>query len=280
MSTFFTEFESLLEFHISSKVDLIFVDDFNIPVDDLNDSNSFLFLKLLDVFHLCQHVPLPTHNSGHVLNLIITNASSNLVICPYMLDTYISDHKTVCVDINLPKPTVNKVTFSYHPINKINFTEFNQDKSNAFSNLDNFDLESLIDHFSSNMSAILDKYAPLKTVAVKPRTFNPGFTLYLLSEKGKGRQLERTLRKTRNESDRLEFKKQFHFYNSIVKKAQSDYFSSLFKRNSSTKELWHSIDKIFNLSSSSIPDSPPKHSVNQFYFYFVDNIKTLCLKLP
>ena len=39
-STFFTKFESLLEFHISSKVDLIFVGDFNIHVDDLNDSNS------------------------------------------------------------------------------------------------------------------------------------------------------------------------------------------------------------------------------------------------
>ena len=36
----------------------------------------------------------------------------NLVICPYMLDTYISHHKTACVDIDFPKPTANKVTFS------------------------------------------------------------------------------------------------------------------------------------------------------------------------
>ena len=75
---------------------------------------------------MCQHVSLPTHNSCHILDLFITNASSNLVICPYMLDTYISDYKTVCADIDLPKPTVNKVTFSHRPINKINFTEFNQ----------------------------------------------------------------------------------------------------------------------------------------------------------
>ena len=73
-----------------------------------------------------------------------------------MLDTYISDHKKVCADINLPKPRVNKVTFSYRPINKISFTEFNQDISNAFSKLDNSNLESLIDHFNSNMFSILD----------------------------------------------------------------------------------------------------------------------------
>ena len=59
MSTFFTEFESLLEFLIMSKVDLIFVGDFNIDVDDLNNPNSLYFLKLLNTFDLCQHVSLP-----------------------------------------------------------------------------------------------------------------------------------------------------------------------------------------------------------------------------
>ena len=93
-----------------------------------------------------------------------------------MLDTYISDHKTVCVDIDLPKPNIIKVTFSYHPINKINFADFNQDISNAFSNIDNFNLDSLFDHFTSDMSLILGKYATLKTVTVKPRTSNLWFT--------------------------------------------------------------------------------------------------------
>ena len=75
MSTFFIEFESLLEFHITSKVDLIFVGYFNIHDDDLNYPNSLHFLKLLNTFNLCQHILLPTHNSDHILNLIITNAS-------------------------------------------------------------------------------------------------------------------------------------------------------------------------------------------------------------
>ena len=168
-----------------------------------------------------QHVSFPTQNSGHVLDLIITNASSNLVTYPFLLNTYISDHKTVCVDIDLPKPNINKVTFSYRPINKINFTDFNQDIFNAFSNIDNFNLDSLIDHFNSNMSLILDKYAPLKTVTVKPRTSNPWFTSNLRSERSIRRQLERTWRKTRNESDKLAYKKQCHLYNSKVFKLVS-----------------------------------------------------------
>ena len=65
-----------------------------------------------------------------------------------------------------------------------------------------------------------------------------------------------------------------------MKKAQSDYFSSLFKSNSSTKELWHSLDKILYRSSSSLPDFPPKNSADQFCSYFIDKIKTLHSKLP
>ena len=130
------------------------------------------------------------------------------------------------------------------------------------------------------MSLILDKYAPLKTVTVKPRTSNPWFTSNLRSERGIRRQLERTWRKTRKESDKLAYKKQCRLYNSKVKEAQSDYFSSLFKSNSNTKELSHSIDKLLNRSSSSLPNSSSKHSADQFCTYFVDKIKTLRSKLP
>ena len=129
-------------------------------------------------------------------------------------------------------------------------------------------------------SLILDKYAPLKTVTVKPRTSNPWFTSNLRSERGIRRQLEHTWRKTRKESDKLAYKKQCRLYNSKVKEAQSDYFSSLFKSNSNTKELSHSIDKLLNRSSSSLPNSSSKHSADQFCTYFVDKIKTLRSKLP
>ena len=122
-------------------------------------------------------------------------------------------------------------------------------------------------------SLILDKFAPLKTVTVKPHNFNPWFTSNLRSKRGIRRQLERIWRKTRNESDKLAYNKQCYLYNYKVKKAQSDYFSSLFKSNSNTQELWHSIDKLLNRSSSSLPNSSSKHAANQFCTYFVDKIK-------
>ena len=67
---------------------------------------TFKILKNLQNFSLPQHVFFPTHNSGHILDLIITNFSSKFNICPFCIDTCISDHKTVYVDLNLAKPHI------------------------------------------------------------------------------------------------------------------------------------------------------------------------------
>ena len=124
-----------------------------------------------------------------------------------------------------------------HQLKKIDISEFNEDIAAAFSDVENLDLDSLVKFFNSTMTLILDKHAPLKTVTVTPRNKNPGFTPNLLTERRKRRQLERTWRNSRNEADRLLYKNQCHLYNALVKKAQSDYFSSLFKNCSYSKFL-------------------------------------------
>ena len=114
----FTEFESLLELQIASNVDSFFIGDFNIHIEDLNDYNARLFLKLLNTFDLLQNITHPTHDSDHTIDLVITNASSKFIIRPFMLDTYVSDHKTICIDFDLSKPTVHKTTFSCRQFKK------------------------------------------------------------------------------------------------------------------------------------------------------------------
>ena len=100
-----------------------------------------------------------------------------------MLDTYISDHKTICIDLDLPKPTVHKTTFSSRQLKKIDISEFNKDIVAAFSNVKNFDLDSLVQFFNLTLTLTLDKHAPLKTVTVTSRNKNPWLTPNLLTEK-------------------------------------------------------------------------------------------------
>ena len=83
-------------------------------------------------FNLNQHISFPTHDSGHILHLIITNASSKLAICPNITNTCISDHKAVYIDLDIQKPVAQKSSFTFRPLNKSNFTDFNNDIAAAF----------------------------------------------------------------------------------------------------------------------------------------------------
>ena len=141
-----------------------------------------------------------------------------------MLDAYISDHEINCIDLDLPKPTDHKISFSCRLLKKIDVSEFNKDIAAALSTVKHFDLNSPVHCFNSTLTLILDKHAPLITVTVTPRNKNPWFTPNLLTERRKRRQLERTRRNSRNEADRLLHKNQCHLSNSLVKKAQSNYF--------------------------------------------------------
>ena len=170
---------------------MLFLGDFNIKIDNINDYNTHHFNKLLYNFNLSQHVFFPTHDSGHILDLIITNDASKLNVHPFYIDTCISDHKTICVDLNLPKLHIKKKTFSCHRINYVNFTQFIQDISVAFSNFEHLDLDSLVNYYNSTRSFVLDKCPLLKTVTVTPRTSNSWFPTNFLNERCKRRQLER-----------------------------------------------------------------------------------------
>ena len=125
---------------------------------------------LLD-FNLNEHISLPTHDSDHILGFIIINASSKLAIYPNLIDTCISDRKTVYIDLDIQTPAAQKFSFTFRPLNEINFTDFNSDITAAFSNFEHLDLNSLVSHFNSTLSPLLDKHAPEKKL----------FTLQLVS---------------------------------------------------------------------------------------------------
>ena len=186
-SAFCVEFELLLEHHITSNVDLIFVGNFNIHIDKQDDPNTVVFNRLLLNFNLNQHISSPTHDSGHILDLITTNTSFKLAIYPNLIDTCISNHKTVYIDLNIQIPVAQKLSFTFRPLNKINFTDFYNDITATFSNFEHLDLNSLVSHFNSTLSSLLDKHAPEKSVHITTRSSNPWFTPNLLHERQKRR---------------------------------------------------------------------------------------------
>ena len=97
----------------------------------------------------------------------------------------------------------------------------------------------------------------------------------ILHESHKRRQLEIAWLRSYSDNDRLLYRNQCLLYNSLLKKAQSNYFSSLFINCSDSKSLWHSIDKVVHSNSTSHTDPPASLSTHQFSSFFTDKIKSL-----
>ena len=125
--------------------------------------------------YTCLHIQ--TSVRTYILT-IITNASSKLAI----LDTCISDHKTVYINLDIQKPVARKSSFKFRPLKKINFSDFNNDITAAFSNFEHFDLNSLVSHFNATLSSLLDKHALEKTIHTIIHSSSPWFTPNLLHE--------------------------------------------------------------------------------------------------
>ena len=78
---FLEEFGSYLETIILSPESLILTGDYNFHVDVEDDPDARVFLHLLASMGLKQHVNIPTHVSGHTLDLMITREHDLVMSC-------------------------------------------------------------------------------------------------------------------------------------------------------------------------------------------------------
>ena len=102
------------------KEKLLITGDFNIHVDVSDQSDVRTFLDLLESLSLVEHVTKPTHVDGHILDLIITRSSDNIILDPPYIDRFISDHVSVLCNLCEFKPPIIAKKISYRKIKSVN----------------------------------------------------------------------------------------------------------------------------------------------------------------
>ena len=87
------EFSEYLEKLSCASGKVIILGDFNIKILDTSGKR---FVDILETFDCVQHIDKPTHNSGHLLDYIITRKDNSGVSNLYVSD-FISDHRALHV---------------------------------------------------------------------------------------------------------------------------------------------------------------------------------------
>ena len=89
-TSFFEQFQSLLEDIHHTTENLVIIGDFNFYLET-TCSNSKTFHSLIDSFDLIQKVNFPTHIHGHTLDLVLTKSNNDNISIVYTTDAF-SDH--------------------------------------------------------------------------------------------------------------------------------------------------------------------------------------------
>ena len=277
MQTFFHEFEDLLENIVTTHLDIYILCDFNLHLD-VSDSNTQRFNKILKCFNLKQHVNFSTHVHGHWLDLLITKSSCDHVKSVFPADG-ISDHFTVVSGINLSAPLRPRKTITFRKTPNICMTSFRADilDSSLIKNPKN-ELHDLCDQYTSVLTSLLDKHAPLQTKKVVEKAPTPWMTSKLLDCKRSCRQLERRWRRSRSGYNRSKYRNYRNLCNRLMTEAKSQYFSNLIDENSENpRRLWNTINNILHRTpAAALPESNNVKSLcEHFAKYFCDKIGTI-----
>jgi len=105
-AAFFDELSSVLELLAIYKCPVIIRGDYNIHVDQTDNTYAACLADLLATFGCVQHVTESTHNTGHILNLIVTTATTQMC-------DLISEHGLVCSTLSLNKPVATSTVLSH-----------------------------------------------------------------------------------------------------------------------------------------------------------------------
>ena len=104
MSTFLDEFTLYLDATTIASGQLIIVGDFNLHYESATSQQSQKFRILLSSTNMKQSVMEPTHDKGHILDLVITREQNedliqNIHVQPFPL----SDHSCIFWDLQKTK---------------------------------------------------------------------------------------------------------------------------------------------------------------------------------
>ena len=282
ISVFVTEFGGLLEQMLTSALEFVIMGDFNIHCDQTENCDTTAFINLLESCDLKQHVEVQTHSRGHMLDLLITRSSSDIIKSIEVFDPAISDHSMVSCSLDVFKSKRPRESLSYRRIKAIDIQQFTKDiiespLADTFSAL--VDPKDLVASYNTLLGKLLDKHAPLKTKTKFSLVFRLKSFRKSKAETNKWRSTKLTVH-------RDIYKIQRNKVEGLIKKAKRQYYNNLIlqcNEQGNSNRVFRVLDKLLGrktsvvlLSHGSATDIA--QSFDRFFQSKISNIRAACEK--
>ena len=249
-STFFPEFSEYLESLVLSKVPICISGDFNVHLDVSDDADTIAFADLLESLCLTQHVKSPTHVMGHILDLIITRSSDNIIKGTPSPDCFLSDHCSVLCFLNVTKVLAIVKHINFRKLKSLDLVAFKNDiPGSDLCNIASNDCNEVAELYDNCMRSILDRHAPMTSKRVFTRPSAPWMSSNIMEAKRQRRQAERKWRSFKCQSDPAVFKRKRNHVTFLMNEARRVYYCTLIAENShDQKHMFKVSKKLLNIT--------------------------------
>ena len=245
VSSFLHDFDSFLEM-LSTDPKHVLVGDFNLHLEDENDVNVKSFTNLISQYGFTQHVKTVTHKAGHVLDLVLTRDSDDLVKSVSVEDNGFSDHSLVKCLLSLTKPNVSRKPHRVRCWRKTDMNSFVNDLLSStlcdYAFLETSDCSIVLSkEYNDVLSMLVDKHVPMVTI-YSVRNYVPWFTPELKKAIYERRRSERLWRRTRNSVHRTEFVYHRNRVKRMTVALRQNFYTQFVNKNSSSpRDLWKAL---------------------------------------
>ena len=282
IATFYEEFSDYLEKLSCASCNVLIVCDFNIDFLDSSDYEYNKFINILNTFDFTQHVNMPTHNSGHLLDYVITRRDNNL-FSNIIVSDFISDHRVLHASLTCQRPHPARKQIQVRALRRIDDVALNGDLAGIEIDTECGDVNTVAIQYDDCMRKLLDKHAPLKTIQVVERPMNDWINDDILTLKIKRRRNESLWRRTRLTIHYDLYKESCM----AVKKAISESKSQIFQKkinecHGDQKKLFEIVDTMIGRKRNGVLPKydDPATLASMLNTFFIDKINKIQAEFP
>lgn len=290
---FLEEFQSFLTESEMRCSTVIYLGDFNIWMNNVENVRAREFRDILDVHHLDNIVSDPTHRSGNILDLVITQKNStlikNLTVQP---ECTISDHNLIHFNIHVDAPSKQLEIIRFRNPRRIcsqvfadlmtssfnNFIE-NNICPHSYSSIDKC-VECCTTFYRTETSAYFNEHAPIieKTICRRDDG-DKWFNSDILQAKRALRKAEKKLYTHKTEYHRTEFNILRQLKCNLVTAAKRNYYrGKIDECGTNSAHLQRVLNNLLGKNSNSVklPACDDKILLaNNFQNFFINKVSCI-----
>ena len=171
---FTDDFISFMEETLLDLKNPIILGDFNIHINDTDNTDAITFVDSMEALGLVQHVSKYTHLAGNIIDLIYTFQSNGLSVQYCSVGLFVSNHRIILAAINLRKLTLTWQKVKSRKTKDIRPSDFESEFNNQnIPETDNIDELNLT--YNKELTQVYDKLAPVKEITITSRIQTPWF---------------------------------------------------------------------------------------------------------